>query len=170
VKKLLLVFLPAVFAMAPPAAFASDGTITFTGSVTSQTCVINGGAPDFTVALPKVSSTVLNSADAKAGQTNFRITLTSCDPAKNSARAFFEIGPNVNADSGRLKTNVSNVEIGLANADGKDIKIGESSRTDYLPISADRTATLNYIAQYVATGAAGIGDVKTSVTYSVEYQ
>jgi major type 1 subunit fimbrin (pilin) len=170
VKKLLLASLLAVSAFAPSASFASDGTITFTGSVTSQTCVINGGAPDFTVALPQVSSTNLKNADTKAGQTNFRITLTSCDPAKNSARAFFEKGPNVNTDSGRLKTNVANVEIGLASADGKDIKIGENLGSDYLPIAVDRTAALDYIAQYVATGAADIGDVKTSVTYSVEYQ
>jgi major type 1 subunit fimbrin (pilin) len=172
-KKTILASLLTVAVLGPLPAFASDGTITFTGAVTAQTCTINGGAPSFTKALPKVSSANLTSGK-KAGQTNFSIALTACTPKSGSARVFFEAGPNVNAATGRLKnTSVTNVEIGLANADGTDITIGAPSGlqgTDYVKISDAGDATLNYLAQYVATGAAGTGDVKTSVTYSVEYQ
>ena len=47
-----------VVAFAPQNAKASDGTITFNGKITAQTCTIagNGGGSSFTVTLPTVST------------------------------------------------------------------------------------------------------------------
>jgi len=177
-KKTIISSVLAVAALAPIASFASDGTINFTGAVTSQTCTINGGTPNFTVTLPKVSASSLSTAGAKAGQTAFTIALTGCSPASGNARAFFEAGTNVDLISGRLNIatgggNATNVQIGLATTTGTDIKIGASSgaqNTTYVPISAAGTANLSYLAQYVATGAATAGATTSSVTYTIEFQ
>ncbi|PRE84487.1 fimbrial protein, partial [Burkholderia gladioli] len=62
-----------------PFVFAADGTITFMGNVTAQTCTINGngsGSKNFTVTLPTVSASSLATAGATAGATPFNIALT----------------------------------------------------------------------------------------------
>jgi major type 1 subunit fimbrin (pilin) len=163
-------------------AFAVDGTITFTGEVTSNTCTIsgNGGSNNFTVTLPKVSATALNTApDHVAGRTAFNIALTACNPASGTVHTYFEPGSTVNLTTGRLTTTVTNVEIGLLNADYTDIKIGAADgsipgttqNSQAVPIGTDGTATLPYFAQYNATaGAAGTGLVNTNVRYTLIYQ
>lgn len=163
-------------------ASAIDGTITFTGEVTSNTCTIsgNGGSNNFTVTLPKVSATALNAApEHVAGRTAFNIALTACTPASGTVHTYFEPGPTVNLGTGRLTTAVTNVEIGLLNADYSDIKIGAADGTTpgttqnshAVPISAAGTATLSYFAEYNATaGAAGTGLVNTNVRYTLIYQ
>lgn len=163
-----------------PFACAIDGTITFTGEVTSNTCTIsgNGGSNNFTVTLPKVSATALNTApDHVAGRTAFNIALTDCVPASGTVRTYFEPGPTVNLGTGRLTTTVTNVEIGLLNADYSDIKVGAADgsttgtqNSHTAPISAAGTATLPYFAEYNAlAGAAGTGVVNTSVRYTLIY-
>lgn len=162
--------------------FAVDGTITFTGEVTNNTCTIsgNGGGKDFTVTLPKVSATALNTApDHVAGRTGFNIALSSCNPTGGNVRTYFEPGPTVNLTTGRLTTAVPNVEIGLLNADFSSIKIGAADgstpgttqNSQTVAISGTGTATLPYFAEYNAlAGAAGTGLVNTSVRYTLIYQ
>jgi len=173
--KSLIASLLAVAALVPAACFASDGTITINGAVTAQTCTINGGTPNFTVTLPKVSANSLATAGTKAGATQFTIALTNCTPASGNARAFFEAGPNVDYTTGRLNVaagGAANVQVGLATTAGADIVIGaasDSQNTAYVPITSG-SANLTYLAQYVATGAATAGAVTTSVTYTIEFQ
>lgn len=162
--------------------FAVDGTVTFTGTVTSNTCTINGGGTNnsFTVTLPKVSASALNAApDNTAGRTAFNIALTSCVPASGTVHTYFEPGSTVNLSTGRLTTTVTNVEIGLLNGDdSSDIKIGATDGTTpgtqnshAVPISVAGAATLSYFAEYNAkAGAAGTGAVNTSVRYTLVYQ
>ena len=173
-KKLLITSLLAIAALAPAASFAADGTITFNGSITAQTCTINGGTSNFTVTLPKVSTTAFATTGAKAGATKFTIALTNCTPASGNARAYFEAGTNVDYTTGRLKNNgaAANVQIGLATVAGADIVIGAASgsqNTTWAPITSG-SANLDYLAQYVSTGAVGAGAVTTSVTYTIEFQ
>ncbi|WP_370681382.1 fimbrial protein [Comamonas sp. GB3 AK4-5] len=162
-------------------ASAFDGTITFTGEVTSNTCTIsgNGGSNNFTVTLPRVSATALNTApEHVAGRTAFNIALTACNPTGGNVRTYFEPGPTVNLGTGRLTTAVTNVEIGLLNADFSNIKIGAADgstpgttqNSQTVPISGTGTATLPYFAEYNAlAGAAGTGPVNTSVRYTLIY-
>ncbi|MBV8272441.1 MAG: type 1 fimbrial protein [Cupriavidus sp.] len=172
-----------------PAAFAADGTITFTGRVTAQTCTIagNGGNNNFTVALPTVSASTLATAGNFAGRTPFSIQLTGCNPNSGNVATYFEPGATIDATTGRLintattaaatettaaTTAATNVQVGLLNADLTNIALGSafaSQNSQQVAITGG-TATLQYYAQYVATGGATTaGDVTTTATYSIVY-
>ncbi len=164
-----------VVALAPRTASAVDGTITITGTVNASTCQINGADSPAAIAvtLPTVSTTSLNATGAVAGRTPFSIALSGCGTL-TSATTFFEPGPTVASD-GRL-TNASgsaaNVEVELLNSDLSTINLAgaagaQSSQQTTLTSGA---GTLNYYAQYYATGAAGPGDVSTSVQFTMQYQ
>ncbi|VWD34792.1 fimbrial protein [Burkholderia lata] len=178
-KKALSTLLAAAgLVAAASAAHAADGTITITGEITAQTCTISGdgGGKDFTVTLPTVSTSALSAPGSTAGRKPFRIALSNCSPNSGNASVYFEPGTTVNPQTGQLFNatgDARNVEVGLLNKDGSNIKLGvaqagQNSQT--VPI-AGGAATLDYYAQYVATGgAAGAGTVGTSVMYSVSYQ
>lgn len=162
----------------PALAHAADGTITFTGQVTAQTCTINGGAgKDFTVALPPVSASSLSIDGATTGRTPFQIVLTACTSATGNVSAYFEAGTTIDTATGRLKNaagTATKVQIGLLNSDATTaIVLGaaQAAQNSQSVVIASNTATLNYFAQYVASGgAAGVGTVSTSVMYTMSYQ
>jgi major type 1 subunit fimbrin (pilin) len=177
--KLISAAILASAALTSQFAFAADGTITITGTVTAQTCTINGngsGSNNFTVPLISVSASSLPSAGTPAGATPFNIALSACTPASGNVHTFFEPGPTVDTATGNLiiaTGGATNVEIQLLNGDSTPIKLGvvdTSQNSKSVAISAGGTATLNYIAQYIATGAATPGAVSTSVMYTMVYQ
>lgn len=172
-----------------PAASAYDGTITFTGRITSNTCTIsgNGGGTDFTVALPPVSASTLGTAGNIAGRTPFNIQLTGCTPDTGDVAVYFEPGATVDLATGRLTntavttpaaegteavTAATNVQIGVLNADLTNIAVGSafaSQNSQQVAITGG-TAVMQYYAQYVATGgAATLGVFTSALTYSVVY-
>jgi major type 1 subunit fimbrin (pilin) len=173
----LATLIAAAFAV-PALAHAADGTITFTGEVTAQTCTVTGGAcKDFTVALPPVSASSLSVDSATAGRTPFQIVLTVCTSATGNVSTYFEAGTTIDTATGRLKNaagTATKVQIGLLNSDATTaITLGaaQASQNSQSVAIASSTATLKYFAQYVATGgAAGIGTVNTSVMYTMSYQ
>ncbi|WMD18512.1 fimbrial protein [Achromobacter seleniivolatilans] len=176
--KLLTALIIAGTAMASQMASAADGTITFNGNVTAQSCTINGGgaASNFAVTLPTVSTSSLAAAGQTAGRTPFSIELTNCSPTSGNVHTFFESGPTTDLTTGHLivaQGGAMNVQIGLQNgADQTDIKAGfadAAQNSKSVAISAG-SATLPYYAQYVATGAATAGAANSSVMYTIAYQ
>ncbi|AOI77219.1 MULTISPECIES: fimbrial protein [Burkholderia] len=168
----------ATIALAPTAAHAYDGTVTFTGSLSGATCTVkvNGANQNGTVQLPSVGASSLASKGATTGATNFTIALSDCTNADGkSVRAFFEAGPTVNTNDGTLanRANVNaatNVAVQLLDIDGKALKAGDISQRNGGSVAlTNNSATLVYGAQYYATAAATAGSVNTSVTYSIDY-
>jgi len=176
------------FATLSSAAFASDGTITFTGRLTSQTCTIsgNGGGNNFTVPLPTLSTSALAANGNVAGRTPFNIRLTDCTPNTGNVAVYFEPGATVDMATGRLINMVvntpatatapaivaaQNVQVGLLNDTLGNIALGSAfAAQNFQQVAiAAGSATLQYYAQYVATGAATLGDISTSATYSIVY-
>lgn len=127
---------------------ASDGTITFTGAVTANTCSVSvnsgaanatGGPADATVALPTVSTVALTNAVASgataakttAAGTFFSMTVSGCTAtplndfgagAPTTVAIYFEAGPNVDSLTGGLiNASGSNVEVNLYNASAASI-------------------------------------------------
>jgi major type 1 subunit fimbrin (pilin) len=169
------VFLLAALASA---AHAADGSISFNGDISSDTCTISAanGTNDGTVALPFVSASSLASPGASAGATQFAITLTGCPPTFKKAAAWFEADSNVDAASGRLINTgtAKNVDIALYNMDANTpINIGQGSGFGSSGSSFDiinNKAILNYRASYYAKAAVTAGDVIAKVNYTVQYE
>ncbi len=164
-------------ALSPQIASAVDGTITFNGAITAQTCVINGGTPSFAVALPTVPTSALASAGQWAGRTAFDIQLTNCVPASGNVHAYFGLTPLVDVGTGRLDlasgSTATDVQFQLLNGDYSPIALGQAdgAQNSYSqPISGAGTATLNYHVEYWATGAATAGTATSSIEYTLIYQ
>ncbi|MFC0398161.1 fimbrial protein [Paraburkholderia rhizosphaerae] len=166
----------AATALAPMSANAYDGTITFNGSLSAQTCTINGNgtsAKNFTVSLPTVSTSSLGSASSTAGRTPFNISLSSCTPGTGNVATYFEPG-NTDTSNGNLLVNsggAGNVEIQLLNNDGSAIKAGfaKDSQNSKAVALDSGAATLSYFAQYFATGATTPGAAVSQVNYTITY-
>lgn len=175
--RLISPVLAASLIMASQCVFAADGTITFAGDFTAQTCTINGngsGSSNFTVALPTVSASSLTTAGATAGRTPFRIALTHCTQASGTVHTFFQPG-QIDMTTGNLVLatgGASNVEIQLQNADFSNIALNkaDSAQNSKSAVIGNGAATLNYYAQYVATGRATPGSANSSVLYTISYQ
>ncbi|KVV39392.1 hypothetical protein WT27_14465 [Burkholderia territorii] len=170
----------------PGISHAADGTIDFNGEVVSNTCTINGnntGKSDFIVTLKSVPTSALKKDGDIAERTPWTIALTNCTPASGNVTVYFEPGPQVDFNTGRLKndtgtatngkTYASNVEVGLLNSGFQPIHLGNDPSTqgvDVVPIGADGTATLKFYAQYVATGGAATpGPVHAQVMYTLNF-
>ncbi|MBN3752524.1 type 1 fimbrial protein [Paraburkholderia sp. Tr-20389] len=166
-------------------AHAADGTITINGAVSDTTCSINGvaaGSPaNVTTTLPTVPAGSLASAGAVAGTSNLgdiQLALSGCSGTATKAVARFENGPTVDQGSGYLVNQsvaspAQNVEVRLLNAQMQPVSILTNANNDVVNNGATISggaATLNYFAQYYATGKAQPGSVNTSVQYTMQYQ
>lgn len=171
----VIVFALSIFSANP--ASAADGTISFTGSLTDATCVVkvNNTSANGSVALPAISKLSLPSSGVVAGATIFALNLSGCTTGK-TVNAYFEAGPTVDAVTGNLINGgtAGNVQVQLLTGSGAPIAVGSSGQATTTGISMTSSpavtgGTLNYIAQYYATGAATSGSITTSVTYSLTY-
>lgn len=159
----------------PFAAHASDGTITFSGAVTSSTCTVelNGGSASGTVTLPTVSTSALGAAGDTAGSTPFTLDISGCtfSGGPTAVTAYFEAGANVDSTTGRLNNTggATNVQLQLYLGSNYSAKVaaGQSNQNSAAALSAD--GQLRYGVEYYATDAAGAGSVASTVTYSLVY-
>ncbi|WP_441602038.1 fimbrial protein [Cupriavidus basilensis] len=168
-----------------PAAMAADGEITFSGQVLSTTCTITGGGgatgtSNMTVKLPTVSVSSLGSSGDTAGRTPFSINLSGCTAGSTKVSTYFEAGNTVDQASGQInliddgsgKPVAANVRIRLLNNAQNPIVAGapvgtQNSQTVDLNGGA---ASLQYYAEYVATGKATAGTADSRIQYSLNYQ
>lgn len=165
-----------VAAFAPNAAHAVDGTITFSGKISANTCTVgssvNGvaGASSFTVTLPTVNAAALGSANTVAGTTPFAIALTSCSAGMTSVKAYFEPTSAING-SGRLASGVAGVDLQLLNDSGTAINLNTQANATSATVVSTK-ATLNYSVQYYNNGAGSVGTglVSVPLSYSIVYQ
>ncbi len=163
-------------------AMAADGTITFTGTITDQTCTISTPAgKDFTVTLPTVAATTLASAGDVSGRTPFSINLSDCSDGQ--VATYFEPGPSVDYETGRLVNQASggdaasNVQIQLLGENNQFVPIlasgvnGAQQNSQWVTVPAGGgSADLHYYAEYYAVGQSAAGDVSSNVQYTIIYQ
>ncbi|RDI98435.1 type 1 fimbrial protein [Dyella solisilvae] len=180
--------------LAPVVASAEDGTITFTGLITDTTCVVTGGGAatgtkNIAVALPTVSSSSLSESGMTAGDTNFSLNLAgpNCTAGKTAALWIESTQTPLDTETGALinqaASGATNVEVRLVNPENM-LPIKLATDGNVLPgktlidennqpaakINPTRSATLNYVAQYLAVGGAATpGEVNTYLTYSMQY-
>lgn len=177
-SKILIASIFAVSAMASQFASAAPttGTITFTGALVADTCIINGGASnDFSVSLPSVQTSSLAAAGQTAGDTPFSIALTGCSPSV-PVRAFFSSASSgIDGATGRLKNTglATGVEVQLLNSASAPIALNNSTAATQgdtiKTTNATGGATLTYTARYFASAATSAGSVNSSVMYEIVY-
>jgi major type 1 subunit fimbrin (pilin) len=157
-----------------------DGTITITGTVIAQTCLVDGkaaGTSDAkTVTLADVLTSDFSAVGNVAAPTAFNIAITGCNAALSTVQAFFT-GANIDTTTGNLKNTAasgSNVEVQLLNASNVAMPLNGANATAQNSQTVTLTsgaATLNYSAQYIATAAAtSAGGVNTAVNFTLIYQ
>lgn len=163
--------------LSPLVATASDGTLTFGGELTTDTCTVTAPA-NFTVTLPTVPMFSLAAVDDQAGETLFSISVSSCTAGVTGANVYFEDGPNVVSDRYTLKNaavsgGAANVDLILKTATGTPINLAPfPSSSQYTPFAlnvSSNAARLDYTVAYIATGTVTAGAVQSSVTYSMVY-
>ncbi|WP_162270020.1 fimbrial protein [Pseudomonas chlororaphis] len=170
-------------------AMAADaGTLTFSGEVTDNTCdvVVNGGAADATITLPRVSSKTLAKSGDVTGRVFVRMSLSNCGLVSGGAatatkvHAFWQASPLINV-GGRL-INTDNTTAGAKNVDIQmlndtllpiDLSKPDNSQNSTVATitgaAGAGTAELTHYAQYYATGASTPGLVKSQLEYVLSY-
>lgn len=174
-KTLLSTALVAAFAAAAfaPSAQAAGGTITISGKVVADTCVVdvNGGA---TVVLPTVTTADLSSVGAVAGATNFNLGLTGCDTHMTSATMGFS-GTNI-ATNGNL--NNTTPVVGPQGAPTVQVQLLEGANVIDMNTQANAPAiavasgsgSTTLTARYYANGGAVPASLVTStVNFTLTY-
>lgn len=167
------------------ASHASDGTVNFVGTISANTCAVTGGTgfaagtpPTLAVTLPTIGMSSLAAAGAVDGKTPFSVVVGGCGSAASPANValYWETGANTDTTTHALRNTApgnANVEIQLLNASGTPMLLDGSSAAgeQSTPVAiTNGGATLNYFAQYYATGPASAGAVASSVTFSIVYQ
>jgi len=137
------------------AAFASDGQVNFTGSITDVSCTVDTGSVTQTVDLGKVSKTAFSAAGSTAAAKQFTVKLTDCPATITSAKVRFD-GTQVPGDNSVLALTTAadqatNVGIQLSDDKNNVIKLFEDSAAYTL---ATGNNDLKFTARYYATAAA----------------
>ncbi|KVN74686.1 fimbrial protein [Burkholderia ubonensis] len=161
-----------------PAAFAADeqgGQVKFTGELTADTCTVDAGSLDQTIALPKVSTKKLATKGDAYGSRPFDIKVTNCPTTVTQIAAHFEVfnmDPATRTLANTLKTGAaSNVAVQLLNADGTPIEVGATGKKFAVTgTDAARGATMTYAGQYYALGQATAGKVETVTKFTLVYE
>lgn len=171
--KIILVALAASAAVVSAfSASAADGTINFSGSISNQTCTIEGntGTTAKTVNLDRVAASSMAVVGQPAGRKNFTLALSGC--TGSSALVRFEPGATVDASTGNLINQTadgSNVQIQILNENLVPINLQTNANSLSTAIT-DETANIKFFAQYIAaTAAATAGQVTSSVQFSMDY-
>ncbi|MFZ4835558.1 fimbrial protein [Rouxiella sp. Mn2063] len=168
-----------------PTDMGGDGTVTFTGKLTANTCQVDTESKDKKVTLPTLSTQKLTTAGNYAGTTSFQLQVINCSPDVTEIGAHFEAlgstgkdpatGNLINSDAS--DTGAKNVQVRLYDADNTQLALGTASKTVAItaapagaPEGTGGTATLNYAGGYYATGKTTAGDVKAQVVYSLVYK
>lgn len=171
------------FAGAASAQSVGSGTIYFDGSVTDNTCTVQGGpgtggeVTNFTVRLDSVPTTALTAAGATAGAKTFGVILGgagsgTCNVAGVYSFALDNSSINIDADTGALK-NASGenptTQLQLLDAAGAPINLFNPYSVNF-PALVNNQAQINFGVRYLTKGgAATAGAVESNVKYVLTY-
>lgn len=152
---------------------AADGTINFTGSVTSVACAVDMASASQTVNLGNVSATAFSSAGSVAAPTKFTVKLTTCPESISSAAVRFD-GSADTTDSRLLALSSGQTAEGVA------VAIYEADGTTIVPLQTQSVANtidsekaeneISFVAKYMSTGAGVVaGSANASTNFTISY-
>ncbi|EGT3575586.1 type 1 fimbrial protein [Citrobacter amalonaticus] len=149
-------------------AFASDGTVTFTGTITDQACTITTKNVD--VSFGTISASSFNGKGDSVGGRSFQLTLSNCP--FDSATVRFD--GNANAEGNLFQIDggtdaATNVAIAIYDANNKQV-LPNTPSSAYTLTSPTGTSTLNFSAKLQATDTTvGKGKIKAVSNFTVIY-
>lgn len=151
---------------------AADGTLNFTGKITSTACNIDASSTSKgDIALGTVASSAFTAAGDVAAPTRFTIVLTQCPEELKKASVRFDGKPSSDSRILALTSGngvATNVGVGIYEADSTTL-IGLQNNSAEQNLTAE-TNTLTYIAKYYALDkTVGAGAANASATYTVTY-
>lgn len=154
------------------ASYAADGTLNFTGKITSSACNIDASSTSKgDIALGTVASSAFTAAGDVAAPTRFTIVLTKCPEELKTATVRFDGNPSSDSRILALTTGTgvaTNVGVGIYEADSSTL-IGLQKDSASQTLTTE-TNTLTYIAKYYALDkSVGAGAANASATYTVTY-
>lgn len=170
----------ALAAASTSALAATQGTVTFNGQLTADTCEISPESENRVVPLPPVAIATLNGPGIEAGTTGFELNVVNCPSDITQVAAHFEAIGSSGADTatGNL-TNAStdanpatNVQVRLFDADGNHLPVGSTGPgVDIVrpTPTSNGTATMYYAGGYYSTAATTAGPVYAQVRYTLAY-
>lgn len=157
----------------------TQGTVTFTGKLTPDTCSITSGDEDKQVKLPTLSIQSLDAAGKVAGTTTFDLHVDSCPATVTQVAAHFEAinsdgfdatTQNLTNSTAKVDGGAENVEVRLFDKDGStQIPVGGTGSMFDVDATTHK-ATMTYIGGYYATAATTAGDVTAKVQYTLAYK
>ena len=155
-KSIFAVTLASVLISGMNMAYASDGTINFTGEIKDASCTIdNGGALNIYLGTPGVDS--FKSVGDTSGAARFNISLSNCPQAQKKIQIAFEGIADENTGE-ILKINDGNgtatgVGIRIEEADGTQVVLNttEPSELKEHELDSSGAVKVNYVAKYEAT-------------------
>lgn len=174
-----------VAALAPQAAHAATGTITFSGKVLSSTCsvgTVTGGTNtgnNVAVTLPDVQSTAFTGQASVTGLTPFSLVLANCPTTPSNVSVAASFSGAIDPTYGTIQNTTpgsggySNVEVALTSGSSSTTPI--NLNTTPAPVSAtinsSGAATLSYGAEYYQPTSTAIsaGNVSAVVSYTLTY-
>ncbi|MBS1203462.1 MAG: putative fimbrial subunit [Proteobacteria bacterium] len=154
---------------------ATQGTVTFNGELTAETCQIAADSVDRLVQLPTIAIQTLNAAGTTAGSKGFDLNVEQCPEGISQVAAHFEAIGSSGADTatGNLTnqytgtgTAATNVQVRLYNSDEKQLKLGETGAPATV---TGGKATMRYYGGYYATNATTAGLVYAQAAYTLAY-
>lgn len=155
------------FLLCSASAFASDGTITFTGNISDTSCTIS--TSDVTVDFGTIASSAFKAKGDTVGGRAFQLTLTNCP--FNSATVRFDgnadpEGKLFQIDSGSGKAG----DVGIAIFDANNQQVLPNTPSSAYALSTTAANTLNFSAKLQSTAATVTGgDISATSNFTIVY-
>lgn len=158
---------------------ATQGTVTFNGELTTNTCEIDADSINRQVQLPTIATQTLARPGDTAGSKGFDLNVKNCPPGIQVAAHFEAIGSTgVDSITGNLINTfkatpsvpaAKNVQVRLYNSNEKQLKLGETGEF-FTTDGTKGTATMRYYSGYYAEGATTVGKVYAQAAYTLAYK
>ncbi|ENA0610254.1 fimbrial protein [Enterobacter bugandensis] len=173
-KSMIVAAFAATSILAWSNAFASAGTVNFTGEIMDAACTVDVASQNQTVALGKYNKSEFTALGNKTAAKKFDIVLKNCPNTVTSAKVRFDGKPDA-TDSNLLAIDSSvsgaatGVGINLMTADKADLPLHGGNSYSY-SLSSTQDNTLNFYAQYKSTAASvTAGPANSVANFSVVY-
>ncbi|WBM72576.1 fimbrial protein [Buttiauxella sp. WJP83] len=173
-KNIIAVAFAAVAALSASNAFATAGTVNFTGEILDAACTVDVASQNQTVALGSYNKSEFAATGAVTAAKKFTIVLKDCPAAVTAAHVRFDGTPEA-TDSTLLAIDstvagaATNVAINLMSADMVQLPLHGDNGYNYV-LSSTANNNLDFYAQYKSTAAAvTAGPANSVANFSVIY-